>query len=90
MCFTNRTTTSGIASVMSTPGLKFRYHIVNKDDKGYWAAGSNDGVRTTELGPPTGGPLFTYGSDVGNFLFDANAPIFRGWVYTWTHACFSF
>ena len=79
MCFTNRTTGSGIASVMATPGKAFRYHIMNKDDGGYWAAGSNDGISTTELGKP-GQPVLAYGSDVGNFLFDQGADLFRGYV----------
>ena len=79
MCFTNRTSRSGIASVMTTPGKQFRYHIMNKDDGGYWAAGSDDGISTTELRQP-GKPSFEYGSDVGNFMFDPLADMFRGYV----------
>ncbi len=79
MYFT-RPTAGGMTSVMHTPwetdpGL--RYKFMNKDDIGYYAGWSPDGIHVTDA---PNNPVFNGGSDVGHFLWDPHTRQYLGYV----------
>ena len=78
--FFTRPTKSGITSVMHTPwdpDPARQYKFMNKDNDGYWAAWSPDGIHVTDS--PLN-PVFTGGSDVGQFTWDPHTQRFLGYV----------
>lgn len=85
--FFNRTTGSGISSTMHTPwdpDPSRTYRFMNYEGGGFWGACSADGVQTVDL---PGNPVFTGGSDVGQFMWDPFLERYRGYVknswYDW-------
>jgi hypothetical protein len=78
--FFDRTVGSGISSTIHTPwdpDPARRYRFMNKDPGGYWAAYSADAVHTVDS---VNNPVFTGGSDVGQFMWDPFNQIYRGYV----------
>lgn len=83
--FYNRTTGSGITSVIHTPwdtDPARKYRFMNKDDSGYLAAWAADGIHAVDS---PANPVFTGGSDVGQFMWDPFNQVYRGYVKNgWT------
>jgi hypothetical protein len=79
MYFT-RPTAGGITSVMQTPwdpDPAQLYKFMNKDDVGYYAGWSPDGINVTDA---PNNPVFTGGSDVGQFSWDPHTQQYVGYV----------
>lgn len=79
MYFT-RPTAGGMTSVMHTPWETdpvLRYKFMNKDDVGYYAGWSPDGIHVTDA---PNNPVFSGGSDVGHFLWDPHTQQYLGYV----------
>jgi hypothetical protein len=79
MYFT-RSTAGGMTSVMHTPwesDPNLRFKLVNRDDTGYFAGWSPDGIHV--LDAPSN-PVFTGGSDVGQFCWDPRTRQYLGYV----------
>ena len=86
MYFT-RATAGGITSVMQTPGdpdPAQLYKFMNYDSGGFCGAWSADGIHVTDA---PNNPVFTGGSDVGQFSWDPHSQLYRGYVknswYDW-------
>jgi hypothetical protein len=86
MYFT-RPTTGGMTSVMQTPwdpDPAKLYKLMSFDTGGYFGAWSADGIHITDA---PDNPVFTGGSDVGQFCWDPHTQLFRGYVknawYDW-------
>lgn len=78
--FFPRATLNGIASIIHTPwdpDPGRRYHVVNYDPGGYFAAWSADGIHLTDA--PTN-PVLTQAGDVGQFNWDPHTQQYRGYV----------
>ena len=85
--FFTRPTGGGITSVMQTPwetDPAQRYKFMNYDTGGFYGAWSPDGIHVTDA---PNNPVFTGGSDVGQFSWDPRAQLYRGYVknswYDW-------
>lgn len=85
--FFTRPTGGGITSVMQTPretDPAQRYKFMNYDTGGFCGAWSPDGIHVTDA---PSNPVFTGGSDVGQFSWDPRAQLYRGYVknswYDW-------
>ncbi len=83
----SRLTGGGMTSVMQTPwdpDPAQLYKLMNKDDVGYYAGWSSDGVHITDA---PNNPVFSGGSDVGQFCWDPHTQLYRGYVknawYDW-------
>ena len=75
-----RPTGGGMTSVMQTPwdpDPAQRYKFMNKDDVGYYAGWSPDGINVTDA---PDNPVFAGGSDVGQFCWDPHTQLYRGYV----------
>jgi hypothetical protein len=86
MYFT-RPTAGGITSVMQTPSDPAPtqlYKFMNYDSGGFYGAWSPDGIHVTDA---PNNPVFTGGSDVGQFCWDPHTQLYRGYVknswYDW-------
>ena len=86
MYFT-RPTAGGMTSVMHMPwetDPAQRYKFMNYDSGGFWAAWSPDGIHVTDA---PNNPVFTGGSDVGQFTWDPHTQRYLGYVknawYDW-------
>jgi len=83
--FYSRTTRSGITSVIHTPwdpDPARKYRFMNYEAGGYWASWAPDGIHTVDA---PGNPVFTGGSDVGQFMWDPFEQVYRGYVKnSWT------
>ena len=86
MYFT-RPTGGGMTSVMQTPwdpDPAQRYKFMNYDSGGFYGAWSPDGLHLTDA---PNNPVFTGGSDVGQFCWDPHTRLYRGYVknawYDW-------
>lgn len=86
MYFT-RPTGGGMTSVMHTPwesNPAQRYQFMNFDSGGYWAAWSSNGINLIDA---PHNPVFTGGSDVGQFCWDPHTQRYLGYVknawYDW-------
>ncbi len=81
----NRTVGSGITSVIHTPwdpDPARKYRFMNKDPGGYWASWAPDGIYTVDA---PNNPVFTGGSDVGQFMWNPFNQVYRGYVKNgWT------
>ena len=86
MYFT-RPDAGGITSVMQTPwdpDPNQRYKFMNYGGGGYYGAWSSNGINVVDA---PGNPVFTGGSDVGQFSWDPHSQLFRGYCknawYDW-------
>lgn len=78
--YSTRPTAGGITSVIHTPwetDPAQRYKLMNYDTGGYWGAWSSDGINVVDA---PNNPVFTGGSDVGQFCWDPHTQLYRGYV----------
>ncbi len=82
-----RLTGGGMTSVMQTPwdpAPAQLYKFMNYDSGGFYGAWSADGIHVTDA---PNNPVFTGGSDVGQFCWDPHTRLYRGYVknawYDW-------
>jgi hypothetical protein len=85
--FFTRATAGGMTSVMYTPwdpNTNQLYKLMNFDSGGFYGAWSPDGIQITDA---PNNPVFTGGSDVGQFSWDPHTQLYRGYVknawYDW-------
>jgi len=85
--FFTRPTAGGMTSVMHTPwepDTNQLYQLMNFDSGGFYGAWSPDGIHITDA---PNNPVFTGGSDVGQFCWDPHTQLYRGYVknswYDW-------
>ena len=79
MYFT-RPTAGGMTSVMQTPwdtAPNQLYKFMNREEAGYYAGWSPDGIHVTDA---PNNPVFTGGSDVGQFCWDPHTQRYLGYV----------
>jgi len=79
MYFT-RPTPGGLTSVMQTPwdpDPAQRYKFMSYDSGDFWAAWSSNGINVVDA---PNNPVFTGGSDVGQFSWDPHTQLYRGYV----------
>ncbi len=79
MYFT-RPTAGGMTSVMQTPwdtAPNQLYKFMNREEGGYYAGWSPDGINVTDA---PNNPVFTGGSDVGQFCWDPHTQRYLGYV----------
>lgn len=81
--FLRRTGYDHIPTVMHTPDSgdpACTYRIINYDagdDPGFYGACSEDGLHFEDV---AGNPLISGVGDVGNFLWDAESGLYKGWI----------
>ena len=78
--YSTRPTGGGITSVIHTPwetDPAQRYKLMNFDTGGYWGAWSSNGVNIVDA---PNNPVFTGGSDVGQFCWDPHTQQYLGYV----------